>query len=60
MSANRDQATVLLSEIDPGKITDAQRTSLIDAAVGEGAFENQLRDAASRGGSGNRDREMER
>ena len=29
---NRDQAHILLSEIDPGKISDTQRRGLIDAA----------------------------
>jgi hypothetical protein len=29
---NRDQAHILLSEIDPGRISDAQRNSLIDMA----------------------------
>src|SRR5437899_252186 len=29
---NRDQAHILLAEIDPGKITDAQRNRLIDMA----------------------------
>ncbi|HTU18819.1 MAG TPA: hypothetical protein VMG10_12235 [Gemmataceae bacterium] len=32
---NRDQATILLSEIDPGRITASQRTRLIAAAAGE-------------------------
>lgn len=31
--SNRDQAHILLSEIDPGKITDAQRLRLIEAAT---------------------------
>lgn len=30
---NRDQANILLSEVDPGKPPDAQRNRLIDAAV---------------------------
>jgi hypothetical protein len=30
---NRDQAHILLSEIDPGQITDAQRNRLIDMAA---------------------------
>lgn len=46
---NRDQATILLSEIDPGKITDAQRTRLIDAAVD--SYEHRLREASARGGT---------
>lgn len=32
---NRDQATILLSEIDPGKITAAQRSRLIAEAAGQ-------------------------
>lgn len=32
---NRDQAHILLSIIDPGKISDTQRRSLIDAATHE-------------------------
>ena len=31
--SNRDRANILLVEIDPGKLPDAQRNSLIDAAV---------------------------
>ncbi len=33
--SNRDQAHILLSEIDPGQITDSQRNQLIEAAVGK-------------------------
>ena len=33
--SNQDQATILLSEIDPGNITAAQRSRLIAAAVGQ-------------------------
>jgi hypothetical protein len=36
---NRDQAHILLSEIDPGKITDAQRNRLIDMAAVRGVDE---------------------
>lgn len=32
---NRDQAHILLSEIDPGKISDAQRNRLIGMATNE-------------------------
>lgn len=32
---NRDQAHILLSEIDPGKISDTQRRTLIEAATRE-------------------------
>ena len=31
--SNRDQAHILLSEIDPGKINDTQRNALIQAAM---------------------------
>lgn len=31
--SNRDQGHILLSEIDPGKISDAQRNRLIDMAT---------------------------
>jgi hypothetical protein len=31
--SNRDQAHILLSEIDPGKISDTQRLGLIQAAT---------------------------
>jgi hypothetical protein len=48
---NKDQATILLSEIDPGRITDAQRTRLIDAAMGKDAYHEMLREASARGGS---------
>lgn len=44
---NRDMATILLSEIDPGKITDAQRTRLIDAATNN--YDDRPREAAGRG-----------
>lgn len=54
---NRDQATILLSEIDPGWITDAQRTRLIDAATV--SYEDRLREAAAIG-SNKQDRGMER
>jgi hypothetical protein len=33
--SNRDQAHILLSEIDPGKISDAQRNRLIGMATNE-------------------------
>jgi len=37
---NRDQAHILLSEIDPGKISDAQRNRLIDMATEDKARES--------------------
>jgi hypothetical protein len=55
---NRDRATVLLSEIDPGKITDAQRTRLIDAATG--SYEDWLRQAAACGVGRQKDKGTER
>jgi hypothetical protein len=33
--SNRDRGSILLSVIDPGKITDAQRRQLIDMAAGD-------------------------
>jgi hypothetical protein len=48
--SNRDQATILLSEIDPGKITDAQRARLIDTAAAESPYQEMLRAASARGG----------
>lgn len=46
---NRDQATILLSEVDPGKITNAQRTRLIEAAA-ESSYKEMLQEASARGG----------
>jgi hypothetical protein len=43
---NRDLAHILLSEIDPGKISDAQRNNLIDMASIE---EEQSRERGGRG-----------
>ena len=43
---NREQAHILLSEIDPGKISDAQRNSLIDMASIE---EDKSRERGGRG-----------
>ena len=34
---NRDRAHILLAEVDPGKISDAQRNTLIDMALAGGA-----------------------
>jgi hypothetical protein len=55
---NRDQATILLSEIDLGRITDAQRTQLIDAATS--TYEDRLRKAAAGGMERQKDRGIER
>jgi hypothetical protein len=38
--SNRDQAHILLNEIDPGKVTDAQRNRLIDMAAVPGVDEH--------------------
>ena len=58
---NQDQSMILLSQIDPGKITDAQRTRLIDMAVGQDSYEAMLREAASYGGAEqNEERGIER
>jgi hypothetical protein len=56
---NRDQATILLSEIDPGRITDAQRSRLIEAAA-ENSYKEMLQEAASQGGGQDKDRGRER
>jgi hypothetical protein len=59
--SNKDQAHILLSEVDPGKITDAQRNRLIDCAALSGSYQEILRDAAAWGGrSEDRERGMER
>jgi hypothetical protein len=39
---NRDHAHILLAEIDPGKITDAQRNRLIDLAEVTPSFKDIL------------------
>jgi len=57
---NRDQAHILLAEIDPGLITDAQRRRLIEAAVATPSVLEMLREAASRsGGRPGKDKGME-
>lgn len=40
--SNRDQGHILLSQVDPGKITDAQRNGLIDMAMGKGVGPSHL------------------
>lgn len=58
---NRDRATILLAEIDPGRITDAQRNRLIDAATAQSSYKEMLQEAASLGGGQvDKDRGMER
>ena len=46
--SNRDQGHILLSEIDPGKITDAQRNRLIDMATVKHSLWEELQAAGSR------------
>ncbi len=59
--SNKDQAHILLSEVDPGKITDAQRNRLIDRAAATSSYQEILRDAAALGGlPEDQDRSMER
>ena len=48
--SNKDQAHILLSEVDPGKITDAQRNRLIDHAAEPSSYQEILRDASAQGG----------
>ncbi len=58
---NRDQAHILLAEIDPGKVTDAQRRRLIDQAAGRSSYGDTLREAAAMGGaSRDQDRGLDR
>jgi len=52
---NRDQAHILLSEIDPGQITDVQRNRLIDMATRSQSMWEKLQTAA--GGNDGRHRE---
>jgi hypothetical protein len=47
--SNRDQAHILLAEIDPGMITDAQRNRLIDMAAVKTSYAEVLREAAALG-----------
>ncbi len=60
---NRDQAHILLSEIDPGKIPDTERNRLIDMAQDKLSLKN-LREAtlsmSTRERGQNRDQGMER
>lgn len=58
--SNRDQGHILLSEIDPGKISDSQRNRLIDMAVSEGGYEELLEEKARAGTGRGKDREKER
>jgi hypothetical protein len=58
--SNRDQGHILLSEIDPGKISDAQRNRLIDMAVSEDSYEDMLEEKARAGTGRGKDRGKER
>ncbi len=55
---NKDQAHILLSEIDPGRITDAQRNRLIDMADVKPSWDELLAEAAA--SEQEKDRGMER
>jgi hypothetical protein len=61
---NRDQAHILLAEIDPGKIADAQRNWLIDMADAKPTLSDILRgdaglpELAQQGRQNDRGREM--
>jgi hypothetical protein len=57
---NRDQAHILLTEIDPGRITDAQRGKLIDMATARDGYQELLEERARRGTGTEKDRELER
>lgn len=48
--SNRDQAAIVFLEIYPGKITDAQRSLLIETAV-QTSYEEMLEEASARGGT---------
>lgn len=54
---NRDRAHVLLSEIDPGRITDAQRSRLIEMATAEDWAQKLDRQAARGAGARAKDRD---
>lgn len=58
--SNRDQGHILLSEVDPGKISDAQRNRLIDMAVSEDGYQEMLEDKARAGSGRDNDRGKER
>lgn len=56
---NRDRAHILLAEIDPGKITDAQRNRLIDTAGVLDGLRETLKERAA-GVGAVRDHDLER
>ncbi|MDG3006448.1 hypothetical protein [Paludisphaera mucosa] len=58
--SNRDQGHILLSEIDPGKISDTQRNRLIDMAVSEDGYQEMLEEKAAAATGRGKDREKER
>jgi hypothetical protein len=49
--SNRDQAHILLGQVDPGKITDAQRNRLIDMATVPTDYQ-KAREEKARAGAG--------
>ena len=57
---NRDQAHILLREIDPGKITDAQRNRLIDMATAPQSYDELLEEKSSGGTGRGKAQEKER
>lgn len=58
--SNRDQSHILLAEIDPGRITDAQRGKLIEMAAVQEAYQGMLEGKARAGTGTGRDQEQER
>jgi hypothetical protein len=58
--SNRDQGHILLSEIDPGKISDTQRNRLIDMAISEDSYKEMLEEKARAGTGRSIDRGKER
>ena len=47
--SNRDRAMMLLAQIDPGRITDSQRNSLIEMAVRDAPDDRPERGNGGRG-----------
>jgi len=58
--SNRDQGHILLSEVDPGKISDAQRNRLINMAVEEDGYDKLLEEKADGGKKRDKARDKER
>jgi hypothetical protein len=57
---NRDQAHILLAEIDPGKITDSQRNRLIDMATVKLTLKDILEGKSSVADAREQDRDKDR